>query len=152
MLKTKLILLWQCRNSLRWHGLLSSDFTAKLFQWAHQSVEIILNTERRQEDCLLAAAGWIREKSLECWESTAFQARRRRRKETRAWKLLPTCTGGVQLVENGFLIQCRWLKSPLAVHQTQSKWLNICTVRPNSNKTNELNTVSKNNNCHLILT
>lgn len=49
------------------------------------SVEDILDTERRQEDCLLAATGWIWEKSQECWEGIAFQARTQRRKETRAF-------------------------------------------------------------------
>ena len=81
-------------NSLSWHGLSSSDLTGKVFLWdwgesiiqmRKVSVEDILDTERRQEDCLLAATGWIREKSQECWESIAFQARRQRRKEAKAF-------------------------------------------------------------------
>lgn len=56
---------------MSWPGLLSSDLTVKVFQrdWGSSSyaqvkvsVEDILDTERRQEDCLLAAKGWIREK------------------------------------------------------------------------------------------
>lgn len=70
--KVKLLFfLSQWLNSLSWPGLLSSDLTVKVFQWdwgsssyarVKVSVEDILDTERRQEDCLLAATGWIREK------------------------------------------------------------------------------------------
>lgn len=96
--------------------------------------EDILDTERRQEDCLLAATGWIWEKSLECWESIAFQARRRRRKETRAWKPI------YQLAQEACNSHTQQFSKSVQDDQNphlqsiKYKWLNICTV--NSNKWN----------------